>query len=323
MNKDFTQIPAEACKMHFGEVEFVDNGEGSKTAKIRLKARSGDAINHWYWGKIAHDLSGMRHKNRIPVDYAHNDGEVLGYVNHFDVASGDLVAAGALTPWRDDDRASEVIYKMRHGVPYEASIFFGDDSMAVEEVQDGVTAQVNGREFVGPGVIIRQWSLRGIAICPYGADSQTESVALSGGKTFSASVIAAIEGQEMDKEIKTDEAQPTELAAAVEPVETVETPTETATELNGGTSAEPVQDKAKEPEQADVRVEFKRMADEFGVEIASQVFMAGGSYEDALKLAYETAKTELAKAKSGTEPAAFAAQTEKQDAWKLALKKRS
>jgi hypothetical protein len=221
--RNLKAIPVAACRMACGEVEFRDNGPNAKSASIRLKARSGGSIDHWYWGKVVHDLAGMRlHKPRLTVDYAHNESEVLGYLNHFDTESGDLIASGALTPWREDDRASEVMFKMREGVPYEASIFFGGDGMKVQEIAGGQIEQVNGRQFEGPGIIIREWPLRGVAICPYGADSNTESVTMGAGETVTAQEWK----HEKEKEIEqmTAEKPAVEAEPVVEALAAVETP---------------------------------------------------------------------------------------------------
>jgi len=224
--RNFSAIPAQACRLSGGEVSIGDNGDGAKTAPVKLKARSGQPIEHWYWGNVVHDLAGMRtHKPRLTVDYAHNDSEVLGYLNHFDATSGDLIASGALTPFREDDRASEVLYKMRQGVPYEASIFFGGDGIKIEEVGEGMVAQVNGYQFAGPGVIIREWPLRGVAICPYGADQNTESAAMSAGnETYTATTITKqSEGEQkmnadgtVEAKTEATEGKPVEAAPVVE-----------------------------------------------------------------------------------------------------------
>lgn len=169
-------VPAAALRCVVGSFELGDNGEGAKTAPFRMVARTGNSIDHWYWGKVVHDLAGMRlHKDRLPIDYVHDDKEVIGYANRFDVESGDLEVSGALVPYRDNDRASEIVHKSREGVPYEASINFGGDGIAIEEFKPGELVNVNGREFAGPVTVIRQWPLRGIAICPYGADANTST----------------------------------------------------------------------------------------------------------------------------------------------------
>ena len=233
MNKhQFKDVPKAACMMTISEVELGDNGDEAKTAPIRLKARSGDYIEHWYWGRVVHDLSGMKlSKSRLAVDYAHNDDEVLGYLNKFDIASGDLIASGALTPWREDDRASEVLWKMRSGVPYEASIFFGGNGIKLEEVDEGQSMEVNGRRFDGPGVIIREWPLRGVAICPYGADQNTEASAFAQSETVPAEWVTNEEEEGMKDTPETVEAealaegQPVEAAAVEAEVEDVVTDT--------------------------------------------------------------------------------------------------
>lgn len=174
-------VPAAACRLTIGEFSLGDNGETAKTAPIKMSARSGQPLNHWYFGPIVHDMSGLQlHKDRIPIDYCHDDFEVIGYLNKFETKNGDLVATGALTPFKGDDRATEVIFKSKAGVPYEASIFF--DEPLLEEVRDGQTSMVNGYQFAGPGVIVRQWNLRGVAVCPYGMDKHTSSEFSQGGK---------------------------------------------------------------------------------------------------------------------------------------------
>lgn len=204
-------VPAAALRLTVGEFEISDrNGDGARSAPVTLKARSGDPIDHWYWGRVVHDLSGMRlGKSRVPIDYAHDDKEVIGYLNRFDASSGDLLASGALVPFRDSDRATEVIYKSKEGVPYEASIFFGGDGVVMEEIAEGASVEVNGRAFAGPGVVIREWPLRGVAICPYGADANTEARLSAKSETVEV---------RMTKKEETQMAEQAEEVAATEPV---------------------------------------------------------------------------------------------------------
>lgn len=246
---DFEAIPAAACAFAGGTVDLGDNGENAKTAPVRLKARSGQPIEHWFWGRVVHDLAGMRlNKSRLTIDYAHNDSEVLGYLNHFDTESGDLVASGALIPFADDDRASEVLFKMRQGVPYEASIFFGGDGIKVQEIGDGEVSPVNGYDFEGPGIIIREWPLRGVAICPYGADANTETAALSKGPSFAATRWTASRGdEEMSEEVGAVEVQEQqEVAAEAAPVEELSVEAE-ATTTEAGEQSQGAEAKGEQP----------------------------------------------------------------------------
>jgi hypothetical protein len=314
--RDFTKIPAEACVLHVGEFELGDNGGTAKTAPVRLVARTGKAIEHWFWGRIVHDLAGMHlHKPRIPIDYLHDGNQVIGYLNKFDVASGDLVTSGALVPFKESDRATEIIHKSRAGVPYEASINFGGDGIKIEDVPEGHTAQVNGFQFDGPGVIVREWPLRGVAICPYGADANTASAVLSEkGKTFSASVIAAPEATTKEPAMSTPvevEAQAAAPEAAkvleqekpeaveVTPVEAkaTEAAQPAAVEVTPAVEAKPPEAQpeavpAAEAKPALSREEFARIADRFGNDIAAQIMRDGGDYSAALALYAEAMEAE-------------------------------
>src|SRR5690606_36622863 len=130
-------------------------------------------------------------KQRVPIDYCHDDREVIGYANKFDSESGDLVVSGALTPWKENDRAAEIVHKQKAGVPYEASINFGGDGIVLERVSENMAVDVNGYKFAGPGVVVREWPLRGIAVCPYGADQNTST-------TFSGASEIAVQIREAD-----------------------------------------------------------------------------------------------------------------------------
>lgn len=81
-----------------------------------------------------HDLSGFQAKPSIPLDYCHDAQQVVGFANKFDVSSDDLVVSGALTPFKDGDRANEIVNKSERGVLYEASIFFDPYHLTVEGV---------------------------------------------------------------------------------------------------------------------------------------------------------------------------------------------
>jgi hypothetical protein len=169
----------------------------------------------------------------LTIDYNHNPDEVVGYLNNFDIDSGDLLAAGALTPFTPEDRASELIFKMGEGVPYEASINFSD-SMVLEEIEEDEEVTVNNRDFVGPLTVVREWGLRNIAVCPMGADKNTESTLFNEGKDIVVKFITKGEPK-MKTELTVDAEAVEETAVDTEVVE------EAATEV--ATDATPVEDK--------------------------------------------------------------------------------
>lgn len=173
-------VPAEALRFDAGRFEFAapagksDNKSGN--VPVKMRARSAQPIEHWYWGKVVHDMAGFRTAApKLPIDYNHDRGEVLGFLDQFTAGNDGLDVAGELVSFQPDDRTAEVIYKGNAGVPYQASISFDGDTCILEVVPDKMQATVNGSQFQGPGVIIREWELRGVAVCPYGYDPNTST----------------------------------------------------------------------------------------------------------------------------------------------------
>lgn len=146
---------------------------------LTLKVRSPDAVFHWYWGKVIHDMSGVRLPARCCIDWEHGPS-VLGYADSFKATDiGGLEANGALVPYGEQDLAREIAHKAARGVPYQASIDFRGSGVVLEWVDEGETQIVNGQNFEGPGYVVREWPLMSIALCKKGVDTNTAA-------TFSA-----------------------------------------------------------------------------------------------------------------------------------------
>ena len=289
MTKQNETIPVDACYLEIpGDAALAcgENGENAKSAPVQLLARTGDAIDHWYWGPIVHDLDGMSiARGRVLIDWRHDREEQLGYLNKFETSTGDLVARGALVPYKGDDRAAEIAYKSREGVPYQASIEFGGE-LVLEEVAEGQTVTVNQREMTGPLTVFREWELEAVAICPFGADPNTVTQALDGGDGRRVS-IKKVQTMTADQTITT-EATPeeaTELAAVdtettvtdTEASETTEAVDATETEL--AETSEPI---AEHEQRADL---VRQFCDEFGKAHGQRYFLEG--------LTLETARTQF------------------------------
>ena len=232
-------VPAAALRFA-GEFELGDNGESSKTAPFSMVARSGDSIEHWYWGKVIHDLSGMHTKrSKVAIDYEHDPKEIIGYANHFSTEDGDLKVQGTLTPTKFNTRATEIVELSRQGVPFEASINFGGDGIRVEKIDEGSSVEVNGRNFSGPGVVIREWPLRGIAVTPYGADSNT-STTFNQDSTIEVEVIMANDTLENTVVVEEEEVKDLESVEATTDHDSVEAAESAVETPHAEEEAEPV-----------------------------------------------------------------------------------
>ncbi len=178
MSKTLTKkVPAAALRIGLEPLKFAagDAPEGGEPNKFPLlmRARGGQPLYHWYWGTVVHDMAGFKPDQPvIPVDWCHTD-DLMGRLDKFTPSNDGLDVEGYLLKVKEDDRVDEVKKKSDGGIPYQASIFF--DPKSIEEVPAGSSTQVNGYTLAGPATIIRQWSLRGVAICPYGYDNQTNS----------------------------------------------------------------------------------------------------------------------------------------------------
>jgi hypothetical protein len=165
------ETPVEAFRFaaDFTPGEVGENG----TVPFTAIARTANVVNHWYWGPCVHDFAGKTSKPVITVDWSHLDDEALGFVNNQTVSEAGLQCAGFLTPFREKDRASEIVFKASVGVPYETSIYFDPWSCVVEDVPAGFTTEVNGKTYEGPVAVFRQWELKRLAICLSGVDGET------------------------------------------------------------------------------------------------------------------------------------------------------
>lgn len=183
------KVPRSALTFAGSPLKFADGeGEADKGLSVEILARSGAPLQHWYWGQVIHDMTGFTPaKPKLALDYCHDDGQIIGYTDSFAATPEGLVCQGKLVSL-GDDRAKEVYDKGKLGVPYEASIFF--EPLSTEELMPGAKAEVNGQELIGPAVIFRKWSLRGLAVCPYGYDGKTETKFSAAGGEIEVSLTA-------------------------------------------------------------------------------------------------------------------------------------
>jgi hypothetical protein len=249
----FADAPGNAYRFEAAaaaDVQSQEAAEGSPPrGKISMLARTAGSITHWYWGSIIHDFAGMKHAQRIPVDYVHDDWELIGYVDQFGTSPEGLKLGGELIAFRADDKAAEVLFKGKAGVPYQASIDWSG-AARIEEVPAGMSAQANGQTFAGPCLIVREWTLAGVAVCPYGADSGTNSEFAKQRGTAPAQLSRFTKGEDMGEENKGGDAPD---AAALRKQAADET-----------------------------RAQLKKFCDDFGVEAGTQFFNEGLEYGDAL-----------------------------------------
>ena len=198
------------------------------------------------------------HKPRLTMDYNHNENEIIGYVEGFEVDENGLHATGSIVPFDDKDRASEIIYKNKNGVPYEVSPTVLPYAAEVEDLADGETAVVNGTEQNGPIRIYRKLPVRGAAICPYGTDRHTNATVLS----EKGAVMAKSKGKLSEDKI-----------------------------IDDANNTPPIDEETLDDEQTtSAHPDLEEMIAEFGEAAGLRYYREGISFEDAQKNEYAELK---------------------------------
>lgn len=277
------KVPKAALAFAAGPLKLSAKAENGNSP-VSVRARSGQPLNHWYWGKVVHDMAGFKAAApSIPLDYCHEDDEILGYLDQFQPSNDGLDCDGQVVPFAPEDRASEILSKSGRGVPYQASIYFDMDSLVIEQLGPSATAQVNGYTLEGPAIIFRQWTLRGVAVCPYGYDPNTSTRLAAGGRLagdveLSINQLSAPEA-DMSKETKPAETPPAK------------------TELTPPPATPPAA-------VADPRAEFKatleKFTAKFGPESGAKWAAEGLTYEAALDKHAEALAAQLTAEKAKT-----------------------
>lgn len=260
------RTPRAACQFANG-FQFAAAGESQDALAPRdfsMVARTADAIDHWYWGKIIHDMAGFKQKKpKVVVDWCHEDDEIIGFVDQFVAGNDGLNLSGQLTPVFAEDRAAEIIAKHARGVPYEASIDWTGPAR-IEFVPEGMSVTVNGRGFAGPGYVVREWSIQAVAICPHGADGNTSTEMTRDTETINVTIFSS---QQPSAKMST---QPPAATQHTEP------------------TGQPVDSVAA------VRSEISKFTKRFGAEAGLKHFEANTPYEQALETEFDALKSQHA-----------------------------
>ena len=160
--------------------------------RVKIKVITSSILEHPGLGRFrVKTETATPSKDRVPLDYNHNEEEVIGYVENFQCSEDAITADGVVLIGDDSsDAAKTFAQNIDGGVPFEASAFLDLSEAESVELEDGVT----------------EWSgalIRGVAVCPYGTDRKT-TVSLKMGET---NFVVRLknnnnQGEEMDEEKK-------------------------------------------------------------------------------------------------------------------------
>lgn len=163
--------------LQFDEVEV----EGAKTKKPKLKmvGYSGGIIkDHWYWGNLGIDLSGMKFsKPRYPLLQDHRTDVRLAHMGVPKIENNQLVAPEDDVVFLDNEPAQSFLKESEKGFPFQASIYAKPTK--VVRLDDDQEHPCNGFTVKGPGAVWLESEFREMSVCVFGADSNTSAAAFS------------------------------------------------------------------------------------------------------------------------------------------------
>lgn len=248
-NADETEEEAEEKLEKEDTAEETEPEEDKKMGREGRRARvtvlKSAAIEQG-GARFAFDYETLAVKERVPLDYCHNDEQIVGFCENFSVSAenSSVECDAVLLADGSNGLADKIAFNLDAGVPYEASAFVDLARATQENIDAGDSAIVNGAEVEGPLTVYYNAELRGVAVCPHGADPETAFVALSG------------------KPVRTIDKRGTEylddFGGVYMNVKTKNT------------------DSAKNP-----RLELEAFVDEFGKELGVDYYLAGKTIEQA------------------------------------------
>ena len=156
-----------------------------KQRRFRINAYSGGKlIVSGFQYPVIVDLSGLDTSNAVPIliDHRADVEATLGLTDSIDNNGKALVLAGPITGVSELSR--QVLAQSAAGHTWQASI--GASVIESENIEAGVSVNVNGQRFVGPVIVARRSQLKETSVLPMGADSTTsvnlaaKAVALKG-----------------------------------------------------------------------------------------------------------------------------------------------
>ena len=154
------------------KIKFSDeNIHQSDLKNVEGVAYSGGPVRqNWSDFPIYVDLEGMEIQNQIPILFSHYNSPTsrLGEAT-IENNKKTLVFNGVIDT-DGDELAQEIV---RKGIKIDWQVSIGADVLAMEELRDGETIEVNGNNVTGPVTIVKKSLLREISVVAVGADSDT------------------------------------------------------------------------------------------------------------------------------------------------------
>lgn len=153
-------------------IEFKKSADEKGPPTFEMTAYTGAIMNLNRWdGGVIVDLAGMKIGAKKKPIFLEHENKIVGHSTEIKVDNGQLYASGLISG--TGDAAKEVLGNGLNGFPWQASI--GAMADKIVKLEEGKTANVNGRDITGPATIIRKSTLKEISFVALGADENTSA----------------------------------------------------------------------------------------------------------------------------------------------------
>lgn len=138
----------------------------STSAKFKGVAYSGDSVNK----ELIIDIESTIVAENMPLLFNHNHEQTIGIINEVDKTETAINITGEI--FSDiDKKAQELVEKAKRGARYQMSVGIYD--FDVEESEGKL--EINGRNFDGSFLILKNGLVREVSIVALGADNNTNA----------------------------------------------------------------------------------------------------------------------------------------------------
>lgn len=159
--------------------EETEDKAAPKKPKIKMVAYSGGVIkDHWYWGNLGIELSGMKFlKDRYPLLQQHDIETRLAHMGKPVIVDNKLMAPEDDVVFLDNEAANKFLDESSKGFPFQASMFiYPRKVVRLDEDQEH---NCNGFTVKGPGAVFLESEFKEMSVCVFGADSNTSAAAFA------------------------------------------------------------------------------------------------------------------------------------------------
>lgn len=158
----FRKVPVTAGRFSMGSGAVVAD---PKTDRFTLTPFAGQVFDHWFWGKMTFDASGLSmRKSVIPAFKDHDPTKLVGEIDALEVKDGKVVLSGEFAK----TASAEEIRSVKK-LEWECSLAFDLGSAVIEEIGPEMMAKVNGAELAGPATVVRKAVLYETSFTFFGA----------------------------------------------------------------------------------------------------------------------------------------------------------